>query len=190
MNFWNFWEFILGASHTHTPQGRALSVFKHIYIYFNNLHVREGGCVCVRRAPESVPGIPEKEQPMKLADIHTRTSRCCQAPLEVVPEPAGSVHHARANCATCGRFHDWIARPRVEEPEHFDDGDEWHELDDVELLGESERALFIAGEHGKSWVPKSQVIREASDLPGQRRGSLTVTRWFARKARWLERANQ
>lgn len=62
---------------------------------------------------------------------------------------------------------------------------EWAELDDVEGLGETEKALKVDINGNEEWVPRSQIAKD-SEVTGEGDfGTLKVSRWLAEKRGWL-----
>lgn len=60
-------------------------------------------------------------------------------------------------------------------------------IENASALSESEKALYVVCSDGRrGWVPKSQ-LRRYSDCyyPGDCNVTLVVSRWWARKAKWI-----
>lgn len=60
-------------------------------------------------------------------------------------------------------------------------------VEDSHVLRESEKAVLCdVSEVGEQWIPKSQITTNSEVWkPGQERGDLAVTKWFARERGWI-----
>ena len=119
---------------------------------------------------------------MNLSDVDTAVCGKCGGKLAVHLAPETSVHYAWAACSECGRFADWVRKPREDDEvgeRDFSGPEEWFERDG-EVVKETEKAIQVQVEDGsKYWVPKSQLRGE-----GITDESVIVTAWWAHKARW------
>ena len=62
---------------------------------------------------------------------------------------------------------------------------ELFELENVRLVAQSDSGVIIEYRRDLHWVSR-EFIDSFSAAPGETRGSLIVTRWFAEKAGWVK----
>ncbi len=67
-----------------------------------------------------------------------------------------------------------------------DDSDSKHEIQDCKAIGATEKAVLVeTPDHGKVWIPRSQIHDDSEVYEKGHDGSLVVTAWYARKQGWL-----
>ena len=69
---------------------------------------------------------------------------------------------------------------------HTTDDDATFELEDVEVIHETQEALLItSSDLGQTWIPISQVSALSEVYAKGHKGSLLVTEWFAAQRGWI-----
>jgi hypothetical protein len=54
-------------------------------------------------------------------------------------------------------------------------------IDDVSVVGETEKAILCQIEDRKVWIPKSQIHEDSEVYEGGDTGTLVITEWIAKQ---------
>lgn len=55
------------------------------------------------------------------------------------------------------------------------------EIEDVQSITETDKALLVEIDGERHWIPKSQIVDESEVYKEKQTGKLVITEWFAEK---------